>query len=78
MKVRILKQANSLKIVIPEELKLPENMEYQLIVDDDGVISLIPISDNVFAANPDYDFRSAIEAMQLGDNGNPIGKEDVW
>lgn len=78
MKVRILKQAHSLKIVMPDELELPENMEYQLMVDDDGVISLIPIRDNVFTANPDYDFRSAIDAMKLGDNGEPIGKEDVW
>lgn len=65
-------------ITIPANLHIGENVEYQPIMDENGVISLLPVKGNIFAQSLDYDLRQAMEEEQLDDNGNLVGKEDVW
>ncbi|MFD1470893.1 type II toxin-antitoxin system PemI/MazE family antitoxin [Companilactobacillus mishanensis] len=78
MTVKTRKQGNSLMITIPASFNVKENEEYKPMIDENGILSFIPVHENVYEANKDYDFRSAMKEMGIGDNGNPIGKEDAW
>ncbi|WEV43823.1 AbrB family transcriptional regulator [Lactobacillus sp. ESL0684] len=76
--VKTRKQGNSLMITIPAEFKVEANAEYQPVMEDNGVISFIPKHDNIFAQNPEYDLRAAIKELGVSDNGDLVGREDVW
>lgn len=78
MTVKTRRQGTSLMVTIPAKFKIKENTEYEPVIDENGVISLIPVHHNLFQANPEYDLRAAIEVDQMSDNGTLVGKEDVW
>jgi antitoxin component of MazEF toxin-antitoxin module len=78
MTVKTRRQGNSIMITIPASFNIQENIEYQPIIDENGVISLMPVRHNIFKDNLTYDLRKAIENESIGDNGTPIGQEDVW
>ncbi|MCI2018822.1 MAG: AbrB family transcriptional regulator [Lentilactobacillus buchneri] len=78
MTVKTRKQGNSLMITIPADFKIGENVEFTPVLDDNGIISFVPVNKNIFAQNPDYDVQKAIRSMNLDDNGKAIGKENVW
>ncbi|MFD1550135.1 type II toxin-antitoxin system PemI/MazE family antitoxin [Levilactobacillus fuyuanensis] len=78
MTVKTRKQGNSLMITIPADFKVDENVEYKPVLDDNGILSFVPVHQNIFSQNPNYDFKMAIDQMGLNDNGKLVGKENVW
>lgn len=78
MTVKARKQGNSLMITVPADFKVKENAEYQPVMDSNGILSFIPTHKNIFEQNPDYDFQAALKEMNLADNGEIVGKENVW
>ena len=32
----------------------------------------------LFSADTNYDLRKAMEVENIGDNGTPVGREDIW
>lgn len=78
MTVKTRRQGNSIMVTIPASFNVGENVEYEPIKDKNGVISLLPIRHNIFNAEPDYNLRKAMEMEKIGDNGTPVGQEDVW
>ncbi|MCT3282423.1 type II toxin-antitoxin system PemI/MazE family antitoxin [Lactiplantibacillus pentosus] len=78
MTVKVQKQGHSLMIPIPANFHVKDNAEYQPVMDDDtGILSFIPVHENIFEQNPDYDFQTALKEMSLPDNGKLVGKENV-
>lgn len=66
-------------IPIPANFHVKDNAEYQPVMDDDtGILSFIPVHENIFEQNPDYDFQTALKEMSLPDNGELVDKENVW
>ena len=78
MTVYTQRQENAIMIPIPAAFNISENAEYQPTIDENGVITLIPIRHHIFESNPDYDLRKAIEEEHIGDNGIAVGRENVW
>lgn len=78
MIVKTRKQGNSIMITVPAAFNVKKNTQYQPLIDDNGVISFVPLTGNIFEENADYDFKSAIKEMNLGDNEELAGHEDVW
>jgi len=78
MTVKARKQGNSLMVTIPASINTKEGTEFDVIQEENGVISLVPVHENIFAQNPEYDLRAGIEELNLGDNGQAVGKENVW
>ncbi|WP_010579752.1 type II toxin-antitoxin system PemI/MazE family antitoxin [Liquorilactobacillus vini] len=78
MTVKTRKQGNSIMITIPAEFNIGVNAEYEPIIDENGVISFMPVQGNLFKQNPDYDLRKAINDEKIPDNGNLVGKENFW
>ncbi|MFT8424286.1 MAG: AbrB family transcriptional regulator [Liquorilactobacillus sp.] len=78
MTVKTRKQGNSIMVTIPAEFNIGVNAEYEPIIDENGVISFMPVRSNLFKQNPDYDLRKAINDEKIPDNGNLVGKEDFW
>lgn len=78
MTVKTRKQGNSLMITIPATFRIEENEEYQAMIDENGIISFIPVRNNIFEEYADYDFKKAIKEMNIADNGEMVGKENVW
>ncbi|MFD1420572.1 type II toxin-antitoxin system PemI/MazE family antitoxin [Lactiplantibacillus songbeiensis] len=78
MTVKTRKQGNSLMITVPAKFKIAENVEFTPVMEDDGTLSFIPTHQNIFSQYPDYDFKKALKTMNLADNGEVVGKENVW
>lgn len=78
MKVKTRKQGNSLMVTIPSSFEIPENAEYTPVMDENGIISFIPVHQNLFKKDPSYDVKAAMDEMGIGDYGQSIGKENVW
>ncbi|MDN2454358.1 AbrB family transcriptional regulator [Lactobacillus sp. UCMA15818] len=78
MTVKTRKQGNSIMVTIPAEFNIGVNAEYEPIIDENGVISFMPVRSNLFKQNPDYDLRKAINDEKIPDNGKLVGKEDFW
>lgn len=78
MTVKTRKQGNSVMITVPANFKVKENTEYTPVLDENGVISFIPVHENIFSKNPEFDLRKALNQLNLDDNGKVIGKENVW
>ncbi|KRN81599.1 type II toxin-antitoxin system PemI/MazE family antitoxin [Ligilactobacillus acidipiscis] len=78
MTVKTRKQGNSVMITVPANFKIKENTEYQPIMDENGIISFVPVHQNIFEKNPEYDLRTAIKGLNLQDNTELVGKENVW
>ncbi len=78
MTVKTRKQGNSLVITIPADFKIRENKEYQPMIDENGILSFIPTRKNIYEQAADYDFKKAFKEMGLSDNGEMVGKENVW
>ena len=78
MTVKTRKQGNSIMIAVPSQFKIGENVEYNPVLDDNGVLSFVPVHKNLFDQHPEYELRSEIKAMNIGDNGKAVGKENVW
>ncbi|GEO74357.1 hypothetical protein LNA02_10550 [Levilactobacillus namurensis] len=78
MKVKTRKQGNSLMVTIPSSFEIPENAEYTPVMDENGIISFIPVHQNLFKKDPSYDVKAAMDEMGIGDHGQSIGKENVW
>ena len=78
MKVKTRKQGNSLMVTIPSSFEIPENAEYTPVMDENGIISFIPVHQNLFKKDPSYDVKAAMDEMGIGDHGQFIGKENVW
>lgn len=78
MTVKTRKQGNSIMITIPASFNIGENVEYEPILNKDGVISLMPVRRNLYDYASSKNLRSAIDRDNNGDNGTLIGKEDVW
>lgn len=78
MTVKTRKQGNSIMVTIPAEFNVGINVEYEPIIDENGVISFMPVRSNLFKQNPDYNLRKAINDEKLPDNGESVGKEDFW
>lgn len=78
MTVKTRKQGNSIMITIPAEFNIGVNDEYEPIIDENGVISFMPVRSNLFKQNLDYDLRKAINDEKIPENGKLVGKEDFW
>lgn len=78
MVVKTRKQGNSLMITVPASFKVGENAEYKPTIDENGVISYIPVHKNIFAQHPEQDFRAALLDLGLSDQGKTVGRENVW
>lgn len=65
-------------IAIPATFKVPVNTEYQPVRDENGIIFFVPVSPRGFAADSEYDLKTALRGMLIKDNGTTIGKENVW
>lgn len=78
MTVKTRKQGNSITLTVPAKFKVGENIEYNPVMDDNGVISFVPVHKNLFEQHPEYDLKNAIKSMNIEDNGKIIGKENVW
>lgn len=78
MSVKTRKQGNSLMITVPADFKIKENMEYEPVLEDNGVLAFIPVHHNIFEENADYDFKGAHRKMGLTDTSAPVGNENVW
>lgn len=78
MTVKTRKQGNSIMITIPSSFKIAANQEYEPIIDENGVISFLPVRGNLFKQDPNYDLRKAIDEEKIADNGTLVGKEDFW
>jgi antitoxin component of MazEF toxin-antitoxin module len=78
MTVETRRQGNSIMITIPASFNIGVNVEYEPVMDANGVISLVPVHHHLFDQKPDYDLRAAMEADRINDNGTPVGREDVW
>ncbi|BDR61211.1 type II toxin-antitoxin system PemI/MazE family antitoxin [Lactobacillus xylocopicola] len=78
MTVKIRKQGNSLMVTVPAGFNIKENAEYSPVMDANGIISYVPVHKNLFEQFPDYDFKTAIRKMNLNDNGEVRGNENVW
>ncbi|WP_063558338.1 type II toxin-antitoxin system PemI/MazE family antitoxin [Lacticaseibacillus paracasei] len=78
MTVKTRRQGNSIMVTIPASFNIGENVEYQPIIDENGVISLLPVKHNIFKSEPDYDLRKAMLEENIGDNGTLVGREDAW
>lgn len=74
MKVKTRKQNDSLIITLPSEYNIKENTEYTPMIDENGVISFVPVVKNIFAEHPEYDVKKALKAMNIGQS---VGKENV-
>ncbi|WP_125711573.1 type II toxin-antitoxin system PemI/MazE family antitoxin [Companilactobacillus kedongensis] len=77
MTIKTRKQGNSLIITVPAEFKIGENVEFNPMLDDNGVISFVPVHKNLFAQHPEYDLKNAIKKINIGDNGSAVGKENI-
>ena len=62
MTVKTYRLGNSIVVTVPALFNIGENVEYQPIIDENGVISLLPVKHHIFR----------------GDNDIPIGREDAW
>ncbi|RXT58586.1 type II toxin-antitoxin system PemI/MazE family antitoxin [Lacticaseibacillus chiayiensis] len=78
MTVKTQRQGDTIVIPIPDSFNIGEDAEYQAMIDENGVIRLIPVRQNIFESMPKYDLRKAIDEERIGDNGSPIGNENVW
>lgn len=77
MIVKTRRQGNSIVVTIPASFNIGENVEYQPIIDENGIISLLPVRYNIFKEDPSYDLRKAIEEDHIGDTRIPVGQEDI-
>ncbi|MFC6288849.1 type II toxin-antitoxin system PemI/MazE family antitoxin [Levilactobacillus angrenensis] len=78
MTVKARKQGNSLMVTIPASIDAKEGTEFDVIQEANGVISLVPVHRNIFEKSPEYNLRAGIAELGLGDNGQAVGKENVW
>lgn len=78
MNVKTTKWGQALVIPIPASFEIPENAEYTPIMGETGIISFIPVHQNLFKKDPSYDVKAAMDEMGIGDHGQFIGKENVW
>ncbi|WP_209280009.1 type II toxin-antitoxin system PemI/MazE family antitoxin [Levilactobacillus yiduensis] len=78
MTVKVQKQGETLIVALPASLQVEANAEFDVIQETNGIISFVPVQQNIFAQHPDDDLRADIAAMNLGDNGRAVGKENVW
>lgn len=78
MSVKVQKQGKALVVSLPTELNVQAGAEFDVVQEKNGVISLVPVHENIFAKHPSYDLQSGIAALGLGDQGRPVGKENVW
>jgi antitoxin MazE len=76
--VKTRRQGNSIMVTIPASFNIGENVEFEPIKDENGVISLLPVRHNIYTAESNYDLRKAMEEENIGDNGTPVGREDIW
>ena len=74
MTVKTYRLGNSIVVTIPASFNIGENVEYQPIIDENGVISL----HHIFRGDAGYDLRQAMLEENIGDNDIPIGREDAW
>ncbi|WP_204121943.1 type II toxin-antitoxin system PemI/MazE family antitoxin [Levilactobacillus sp. 244-2] len=78
MIVEAQKQGDSLMVPIPAGVDVQEGTEFDVVQEKSGVISLVPVHENIFAQSPEYDLRAGIVELELGDNGQSVGKENTW
>lgn len=78
MTVKARKQGNSLMVTIPAEIHMQEGTEFHVVEEENGVISFVPVHQNIFAQHMEYDVKAGIRSLDLGDNGSTVGKENVW
>ena len=78
MTVKTYRLGNSIVVTVPALFNIGENVEYQPIIDENGVISLLPVKHQIFRGNAGYDLRQAMLEENIGDNDIPIGREDAW
>ena len=48
MTVKTYRLGNSIVVTIPASFNIGENVEYQPIIDENGVISLLPVKHQIF------------------------------
>lgn len=78
MTVKVQKHGETLMVALPASLQVEANAEFDVIQEANGIISLVPVRQNIFAQHPDDNLRAGIAAINLGDNGRAVGKENVW
>ena len=67
MTVKTYRLGNSIVVTIPASFNIDEN----------GVISLLPVKHHIFRGDAGYDLRQAMLEENVGDNDIPIGREDA-
>lgn len=76
-KIRSRKQGNSTTLTIPASFGIPIDKTYHVELLSDGTIVYHPTQPkNIF--DTDFDFAKAMHEMGINDNGNLVGKENVW
>ncbi|WP_040536030.1 type II toxin-antitoxin system PemI/MazE family antitoxin [Schleiferilactobacillus shenzhenensis] len=78
MVVKTRRQGNSIMITVPASFGIGENVEFEPVRDNNGVISFIPVRKNIFAQHPEQDFRAALLDLGVSDQGDLMGHENVW
>ncbi|WP_334351575.1 AbrB/MazE/SpoVT family DNA-binding domain-containing protein [Companilactobacillus sp. HBUAS56257] len=75
--VKARKQGNSITLTVPASFGVVPDAIYKPVLKSDGTIVYKPNKNkNLF--DTDFNFREAMREMNIKDNGNLVGKENVW
>ena len=69
MTVKKRRHGNSTMITVSASFNIGKNVEYQPIIAENGVISLLSVKHSIFESNSDYDLRKAMMEESIDDNG---------